>query len=203
MGVKDWLEVGDRLKRLFDRRGRAEKWAKEEADTEVQVLEWLYVLRDYYRSLPADAYRDPGTPDRRVLEAKINLKRLRLWDEHRARGGALGPGGRRLSRQEENAAFMQTFIDFVERWGWREARRQIGRPRQKEDFRLASRFHQILDRLEELPVISGLLKNRRVSLLDRRYWDQRYAPRGDIIDERRDRWFSSIGERDRDQEGGS
>ena len=93
MGIKDWLEVGDRLERLLDRRGRAEKWAKEEADTEVQVLEWLYVLRDYYKSLPADAYRDPGTPDRRVLEAKINLKRLRLWDEHRARGGAFGLWG--------------------------------------------------------------------------------------------------------------
>ena len=203
MGVKDWLEVGDRLGRLLDRRGRAEKWAKDEADTEVQVLEWLYVLRDYYGSLPADAYRDTGTPDRRVLEAKINLKRLRLWDEHRARGGAFDLGGRRLSRQEENAAFMQTFIDFVERWGWREARRQIGRPRLRKDFRLASRFHQILDRLEELPVMSGLLKYRRVSLLDRRYWDQRYAPRGDIIDERRDSLFSSVRERDRDQEGGS
>ena len=52
-------------------------------------------------------------------------------------------------------------------------------------------------------MISGLLKNRRVSLLDRRYWDQRYAPRGDIMDERRERLFSSNRERDRDQEGGA
>jgi len=105
-----------------------------------------------------------------------------------------------LGRQEENAVFMETFIDFVERWGWREARRQIGRPRLKEDFRLASRYQEVLDRLEELPVFSELLKNRKVSLLDKRYWDQRYTPRVDIIDERRSRLFASIRERDCDKE---
>lgn len=203
MSVKDWFDIGERVGRLFDRRGRREKWTAEEADTEVQILEWLYILRDHYRSLPADAHRPPHTPDRRVLEAKVHLKRLRLWNEHRPRGGAFGPGGQPLGRQEENAAFMETFIDFVERWGWREARRQIGRPRLKEDFRRASRYQEVLDRLEELPVFSALLQNRKVSLLDRRYWDQRYTPQRDIIDEGVSRQLASIRERDGDKEDGA
>lgn len=187
MSIKDWFDVGDRLKRLFDRRARGKKWMKDEADLEVQVLEWLYVLRDYYRSLPDETYRPPpDMPDRRVLEAKVNLKRLRLWDEYRSRGGVFGPDGQRLGRREENAAFMESFIHVVERWGWREARRLMGRRRIKEDFRLASRNQRALGRLEDMPLFSALLKNRKVSILDNRYWDQRYTPQKDIIDERRD-----------------
>lgn len=90
MSVKDWFDIGERVRRLFDRQGKREKWTAEEADTEVQILEWLYILRDYYRSLPADAHRASCTPDTRVLEANVHLKRLRLWNEHRSRGGSSG-----------------------------------------------------------------------------------------------------------------
>lgn len=95
---------------------------------------------------------------------------------------------------------MEIFIDVVERWGWREARRQLGRPRLTEDFRLASRYQQILDRLEDVPVFSALLMKPKVSLLDKRYWDQCYTPREDFIDERRRGLFASIRELERDKE---
>ena len=178
MGAKDIIAVFQWLKRLVSRKERREAWVMKEAELQAQILDWLYALRDHYRSEADEPYE---RPDKSVLDAKTHLARLRLWNEHRYPPRVFAPGGRELPRHEANAHHMEQLIYLVERIGWRGARRQLGRPRTKKDFQLASRKERVLNFLEGLPVFSGLLRNRKGRFPG--YWDERYAPTYDVIDQ--------------------
>ncbi|MCY3921349.1 MAG: hypothetical protein OXG27_03000 [Chloroflexi bacterium] len=183
MGAKDIIAVAQWLKQLVSRKERRDIWATKEAERQAQILDWLYTLREHYRSQADEPHE---RPDMSVLDAKTHLARLRLWNEYRYPRRVVAPGGQELPRHEANAQHMQILIYLVEWIGWRGARRQLGGPRTKKDFQLANRKERVLNFLEGLPVFDWLLKNRKTRFPG--YWDERRVPRYDVLDQRMERF---------------